>query len=273
MTVRRRRYGRSGFGYTADDGHGGEEFVKFPGVTKILAMMPRDALINWAAEATADYAINNWHDLETVPWADRLKRLYGARYQISNPAAHRGTEVHKYAEPAIEGETINMDEVPQELRGYVEAYLGFCDTIEPAPLEGGTELVVASRTHRYCGTADLVADLPDVICDRELIPAGRWLLELKTTGKGIYPESALQACAYSRADVFVHPDNPEDERPMDWLKIEHCGAVWIKSDDWELRPLDTGPEVWETFLQLRRLYDLDDSGGLRAWVSSPATVR
>jgi hypothetical protein len=249
MTVKRRRVGKTGHGYTVD----GE---KVPGVTRILDLLPKDALIKWAAESTGKYAINNWESLSALPPADRLDLLFGARFEKSDPAAKRGTQVHRLAEPAIRGEAINMDAVPVELRGYVEAYLDFCDTIDPKPLQNGTELVVANRTHRYCGTADLVADLPALAYDGEVIPACRWLLDLKTSPKSVvWPESALQACAYENAEVFVDPDEPDDERKVEWLQIERCGVVHIGPTDWALHPLDTGPEVWEFFLHLRWLYD------------------
>ena len=260
MTVKRRRYGRSGHGYTVDG-------AKVPGVTTILGFLPKDNLIKWAAESTADYAVNNWETLSGVPWADRLKTLYGARFEKSQPAAKRGTEVHRLAEPAIRGEAIDMDAAPPELRGYLEAYLDFCDAINPKPLENGTELVVANRTHRYCGTADLVADLPSVTWENVVIPAGRWLLELKTS-KGVWPESALQACAYEHSEVFVDPEAPDDERRTEWLGIEHCGVVHIGPDAWMLHPVETGAEVWEFFLHLRWLHDRQES--MKSWVGDGA---
>jgi len=263
MAVKRRRYGKSGWGYTVDG-------VSVPGVTKILGMMPKDALIKWAAESTGDYAINNWERLSAVPYADRLKELYGARFQISDPAAKRGTEVHGLAQALAEAPPGMAIPVPPELTGYVEQYRAFLDTMEVSPLKDGTELIVYSYQHRYCGTADLVADLPAVACDGEVIPAGRWLLDLKTSGKGIYPESALQTCAYKNADIFVGRDDPGTERPMDWLQIEHCGAVWIKSDDWQFRPLDTGPATWELFKTLRWMYDQQEP--MKSWVGGNASV-
>ena len=214
--IKRRRYGKSGWGYTVD----GE---RAPGVTKILGMLPKDNLIKWAAESTGDYALNNWDRLSTIPYADRLKLLYRARYEISDPAAKRGTEVHRLAQAVAEAPPGVEVPVPEELHGYVEQYREFLDTMEVAPLRGATELVVASRTHRYCGSTDLVADLGAVSCDGEIIPPGRWLLDLKTSGKGIYPESALQTCAYKNADVFIDPADPENERPMSGSRSSTAG--------------------------------------------------
>jgi hypothetical protein len=264
MTIKRRRYGRTGFGYKID----GESV---PGVTKVLGMMPRDNLIKWAAESTADYTLNHWDELAQMPYADRLKAMYGSRFLITQPAAKRGTEVHAFAAQLAE-EELDWSLVPPELRGHVEACADWLDSMDVAALENGSELVVASREHLYCGSADLVADLAALRCDRELIPPCRWLVEVKTTAKGPFPESALQATAYQHADVYVHPDYPDAEQPMSLLGIERCGVLQLASDDWAFYPVDTGPDVWETFLRLRWLFDQEDSGAMRGWVGTPAEV-
>lgn len=279
----RRRYGRSGHGYTLD----GE---KQPGVTTILGKtLPKDGLIDWAARTGADEAINNWAELAELPLMARHERIRYARNHQRDAAAHRGTEVHRLAaqlaelengpepdadalELELDGELLAPDrpgiEVPDELAGHLESYRDWLDRFHVAPLTNGSELVVASRTHRYCGTADLVADLGDLYSDGELIRACRWLLELKTTSSGVYPESALQATAYRRAEVYVHPAEPEAEQPMEALGIVRAGVVWIKADGCELHPVDTTDSAWEFFLRLRWLYDHQDEKD--GWIGSAA---
>ena len=51
-------------------------------------------------------------------------------------------------------------------------------------------------------------------------------------------------------------------------KIARCGVVWIKSDTCELRPVDTGDDVWEFFSHLRWLYDRQDD--MPGWIGSSA---
>jgi hypothetical protein len=258
MTVRRRKYGR-GHAYYADD-------VKLPGVTTIIGdTMPKGALVEWSARKAADEVIDYWEELAALLPSQRHARVQSAHRRDRDAAAKRGTEIHTLAERLAQGETVTP---PEEIAGHVEAYTDFLDAIGPVPLLGGTELVVASRAHRYCGTVDLVADLPAVAIGVELLPACRWLLELKSTRSGIWPESALQASAYTNADVFVDPADPEHERPMSWLGVQRCGVVWIRSDSWELRPVDTGPATWDYFLHLRWLYDhRDDKDG---WIGGTA---
>jgi hypothetical protein len=264
MTVKRRKFG-TGHAYYVD----GE---KVPGVTTVLGDTVPKNLTDWAARCAADHAIDYWPELEQLRPSERHKRLHYAYRDERDAAARRGTEVHRLAEQ------LNNDEeviVPEELAGHVEAYRDFLDTIEPRPLQGGTELVVANRTHRYCGSVDLIADLPAVSVARELIRPCRWLLELKTTRSGVWPESALQACAYEHAEVFVDPADPDDERKMDWLQIVRCGVVWIRSDAWELRPVYTGDLAWSMFLRLREQYEqLEKTASGRGlpsgWIGDPA---
>lgn len=298
MTVKRRRVGVSGYSYTIDG-------TKAPGVTTVIGMVPKN-LTDWAARTAADYAIDHWSELEAVPLSKRQKLIAEAHRVTRDAAGKRGTEVHKLGEALVAGEPVP---VPVELAGHVEAYRDWLDAVEPKPVEGGTELLVASREHTYCGTGDLIADLPDVLAaDGEFIPACRWLLDLKTAASGVWPESALQLTGYRRADVFgvplswcqecdeqtrvrtgprggqskceeCHPDRAGfEERPMAWLGIKRCGVVWIKSDTCELHPVDTGDEVWEFFLRLRWLYDRMETTrtGLlmlpRGWIGPAASI-
>lgn len=254
MTVRRRKYG-TGHAYYADD-------VKLPGVTTIISKtMPKPALIDWAARKGADELIDYWDELVALRPSQRHSRIRTAHTRDRDAAGRRGTEIHRLAGALSEGESVTP---PEELAGHVDAYRDFLDTMGPVPLLGGTELVIANRTHSYCGTVDLVADLPSTVIGYEYIAPARWLLELKSTRSGIYPESALQSSAYFNGEVFVAPDDPETERPMKWLGIERCGVVWIRSDSWEFRPVDTGPATWDYFLHLRWLFDQADM--LSAWI-------
>jgi hypothetical protein len=263
MTIRRRKYG-SGYAYYFGTGAAS---VKIPSVTQITGMLPSKNLIDWAGTATAEYAVNHWASLSAMPAATRFKKLERGRYETTDPAKKRGTEVHRLGEALIWGDEDNPPEIPDELRGYVEAYADFLRVFRPKPV--ATELIVASRRHRFCGTADLVADMPDVLWEDAIIPASRWLLDLKTGEKGVYAEAALQLCGYEHADVFAADDGSEpDERPMAWLEIAHCGVVHLSSESWELRPVDTGPETWKTFRYLLWLQKRQDT--MRDWIGSPA---
>lgn len=255
MTIRRRKYG-TGHAYYVDE-------VKVPGVTTIIGDTTPKNLTDWAARSAADFAIDNWDELLAMRPSERHKALHYAYRNDRDKAGRRGTEVHRLAERLVAFEEVAK---PEELAGHIDSYLGFLDAMDPEPV--AVELVVVNRTLRYCGTADLVCDLGEVTAE-EVIPPCRWLLDLKTSRSGIWPETALQLTGYSRAESYLDPETGE-ERPMDSLKIDRCGAVHITADGWELRPVDTGEDVWEHFQRLRWLYDRLPE--MRAWIGPAVAV-
>ena len=264
MTIRRRKYG-SGYAYYFGTG---AESVKIPSVTQVTGMLPSKNLIDWAANATADYAIDHIRSLAAMCAGERtseaLNLLRRSRYEVTDPAKKRGTEVHKLAEALIAGDEVA---VPEELKGYVEAYVDFLNVIDPQPV--ATELIVASRRHRYCGTTDLIADLPAVEWEGEIIPPDRWMLDLKTGEKGVYAEAALQLCGYFHADIFAAQDGQDpDERPLSWLNVGRAGVVHLSSESWELRPVDVGKDTWTCFRYLLWMQKRNDT--MRDWIGSPA---
>lgn len=214
--VQRKQRGRNHF-YV--DGNG----QRIPGVTTILGNgVPKPALINWAGNTTAEFAVDHWDELGEYPIARRLKTLQDARYSVSDKAKKRGTEVHGYGERLVKGEKVTG--VPDELRGHVEAYVGFLDRYDVEPVL--VEAVVVSYKYGYAGTLDLIAWL-NTVDGRQL-----WLLDLKTNEKGIFGETALQLAGYRFAEFYVGPDGEELPMPA----VERTGAIHITSDDALLIP-------------------------------------
>lgn len=205
--------------------------ARIPGVTTILSDgMPKPALIAWAGNTTAEYAVNNWDDLSSKKVAERLKELKGARYAEKDRAAKRGTEVHALAERLTRGD---MVDVPEELAGHVESYVRFLEDWDPAPIL--TETTVYHRRFSYAGTLDLVAEL----CD------GRtWLLDVKTTRSGVYGETAYQLAAYRYADRYLDPVTGE---PRDMVPVDACGVIWVRADGYDLIPVRVDEQVLTEF--------------------------
>lgn len=225
MSIRRVNHGR--YHSYVDDVTG----EKIPGVTTIVGGgIPKDALVGWAANTTADYALDNWDRLAQLAPSARLKELKGARYAEKDAAARRGTQVHKLAQRLVAGEEVP---VPAGLEGHVQSYVRFLDEFDVEPVL--VEAVIVSHEHRYCGTLDLVADLLDIDD-----PAGgrvRWLLDVKTTRSGVYGETALQLAGYRYADAYLDDDGDEQDMPA----VDRCGAVWVRPDGYDLVPVEVGP--------------------------------
>jgi len=215
MTIKRRNHGR-GHSYTDTDT--GE---KIRSVTDICKGVPKH-LEKWAAETTANYAVDHWDELSLMLPTERLKAMYGARTRVLNAASSKGTKIHALASKLVAGDAVDM---PPGLEGYVLAYVDFLNDFEVEAIL--TEAVVVSHEHTYCGTLDLVAGLVE--------GGGKdytWLLDIKT-GNGVYGETALQLAGYRFADAWVDGAGTEHPMPI----VDKAGVVHLRSDGYELLPV------------------------------------
>lgn len=254
----RRNYG-SGHGYRIN----GE---RVPGVTSISSYIKGAGLINYTGRMVAEAAVNDWDALAELPPVTRYNALYDARWAERDAAANRGTEVHIIAgklNAAAEGEEVDF---PEELEGYVRSYQQWLDDFQPKIM--ASELVVANRTVRYCGTLDLIADLGELIeFGGWPIPPARWVVDVKTKRSGPFPEDALQLCGYFNAEVYVHPGD-RDEVPMAALALERAAVLWVRKDGYDFKPMEVGPIVWDYFRKLAAIYHQDESR--KEWVGATA---
>jgi hypothetical protein len=220
--IKRRNHGK-GHSYTDANG------IKVPGVTTIINGGVPKHLEKWAAEQTANYAVDNWDELAGVKPSTRLSRMMKARFDDRDTAAARGTKVHSLAEKLIRGEKVS---VPDELRGHVESCVRFMNEWDVEPVL--TEFTAISYTHGYAGTGDLVADLAhEVYLDR----TERWILDYKTSRSGVFGETALQLAGYRYADAWADADGVETEP----LEVDRAGVVHIRADGYSLVPVEAGP--------------------------------
>lgn len=217
--------------------------TRVPGVTTILGDgVPKPALINWAANATADAAVNRWDELADMPPAKRLDALRKARYEEKDAAANRGTVVHGYAERLVAGESV---EAPEALVGHVEAYARFLDEFRVEPVH--VEFSVASHRYGYAGTGDLIARL--AIPRRGVVLS---LCDVKTNRSGIFGETALQLAAYRYADVLITGTGPtQAEQPMP--DVDDTFAIHVRADGYSLVPVTADETTFRSFLYAQQV--------------------
>jgi hypothetical protein len=244
VSIQRRNHGKGHTYINTDTG------ARVPGVTTILdGGIPKKALINWAANATAEYAVDNWLRLTDLAPSARMKELQGARYAVSDAAANKGTQVHKLAERLVHGDKVA---VPAGLEGHVESYVAFLDEFDVQPLY--VERTVWSPEHNYCGTFDLIAQLLDPD-DPEPDPALRqrniYLLDIKTNRSGIFGETALQLAAYRYAEILVGEGGDDEPMPA----VDLTGAVHVRADGYDLIPAQAGETEFRRFLYAQQIAD------------------
>ncbi|GAA2361057.1 hypothetical protein Cme02nite_38600 [Catellatospora methionotrophica] len=228
--------------------------IKVDGVTTLIgAGLPKPALVNWAARKVAEFVADNLDKVDEWRAMSRdelVRTLKVIPEQVRNTAGKRGTDVHDYAEHLVKGEEVEYEE---HLAGHVEAYIKFLDEWQVRPVL--VERWVGSRSFRYGGTTDLVADVitPWAITPEhcpwlaETIPAGtplRVIFDPKTSRSGLWPEVAYQLAAYWHADFYMDGDT---EIPMASLGIQHAAAVHVRADGYDVHFVDAGPETFKTF--------------------------
>jgi hypothetical protein len=175
-----------------------------PGVTTLLGGgIPKPALMYWAANTAAQYAIDH-------PGAsyDEIRKAHTVE---RDTAGIRGTAVHDLAEQLVHGEAV---EVPEELAPYVDGYLRFLDDWGIVPVL--TEKVIGSRRDWYAGRFDLIATSP------HLHNGAPVMIDLKTSS-GVYGETALQCAAYSLAEFWQDDDG--DEQPLPQIVASYVAHV------------------------------------------------
>jgi hypothetical protein len=217
------------------DGH------KVPSVTQLMDQLGKPALVQWAANMAADYATDNWDNLQQANPSERRKRIASAHRANRDRAAAQGTAVHALAELLITGQPID---VPEQISGYVGGLArwlertGVVVTVSEAKVwtDHDPELGLTG----YAGTFDAIVKHPR---------HGLGLVDWKT-GSGIYGNMGLQLAGYRAADNIVLEG---EDRPMP--RVEWVGAVHIQPDMSELHilPEDQARAAADRFTILRLL--------------------
>lgn len=210
-----------------------------PGVTTILGVLDKPAIPRWAARSVAEYVADNpagVEELRRLGRSSMVDALRGIPWGRRDQAADRGTTFHALAERIANGEEVD---VPESQVPLVENALAFMEDYAIEPIL--TEAAVASREHHYAGTLDLIADSR----------VGRAIFDWKS-GKAIYPRFALQLAAYAFADFHGLRG---DEHPIP--AVEAAYGVHIRADGYDLIPLRLNRDVFEEFLAVRRVFDIN----------------
>lgn len=221
-----------------------------PSITNIIGMLDKPALRYWYAKECANYAADNREKLATLnrDEAYTLVRNAPNAYTSESPASI-GNQVHAWIERFVKGEPPSHDELmgaSRTARGMWQAFTKVRNEYEKRGLEFiATEFTVWSDTHGYAGTADLHLRIDgfDTLVDTK-------------TGKGIYPETAMQLAAIANADVILTPDGSERPVPsFDRYAILHLrpGQGW--HGEGTLAPVEKIDEAFASFLGLKAAFD------------------
>lgn len=220
-----------------------------PSVTGIIKSLDRSGpLIGWAKREVAAAAVRNLPMLmEMVKTGGKEPAeawLRGLPDYQRDTAADLGQRVHHIADQINRGEQ-PADLITPELdaRPYITAYQAFLRHMQPRFIL--TEALVCNLTDNYGGALDsaIAVELPG-----ENVAA---LLDIKT-GRGVYPETALQFSGYANAEFTATPDDPTPQALPDFKRF---GVIWLQPDaTWTLVPYEVGPAEWSAFLACLALH-------------------
>ena len=231
-TTYRRRYG-NGHSYTLDG------VPKIKGVTTMMKGLggPPES---YFTTYTAGYAVDNWDRLAELPPSVRLAEIGDATKARFKEAAVRGTAVHKLAEPLSHGEKVD---VPDHLRGRVEACVQFLDDYQAEPII--TESALFSRKHKHAGSADIFmwVTLPS---GKRIRVLGDW----KTNAKGPWGSVAFQFAGYRYSDFMLDGDGGKTSSEVAVPEVDECWAVWLRDDGYDVIPMHVTPEVYRELLYI-----------------------
>ena len=155
-----------------------------PGVTSILQVIGKPALVPWAAGMASDHWLHAVKSGRT-DYAALHKEGKNAHRKKASDAADIGKNVHYYAECVFKKQDVPNLETDQAKRG-IEAFHKWMDAHHIKVL--ASERRVFSQEHYYAGTCDFVAEIDGVMGVGDI-----------KTSSGIYPEMRLQTAAYQHA--------------------------------------------------------------------------
>jgi hypothetical protein len=159
-----------------------------PGVTGILGVINKPALVPWAVKMCGEYLAKTLKpgtqldEVEIARLVTDMKRRYR---DVTAEAADIGTHVHRWAEQHAKGENPPWPVNPQ-VRSGVEAYCAWLEAHHVEPIF--VERKIYSQGYQYAGTVDLVAKIDGRLC----------VADFKTSS-GLYDEMRLQLAAYQHA--------------------------------------------------------------------------
>lgn len=215
----------------------GESFFS---VTTILGAMPKPALVPWAARTVAEGAVEavkagTLQAMITQSDQAAVQFLKALPYSSRDKSADAGKVIHKVIEARILG--VEHPPVPIQLRPQLDTFERF--TAEYQPVWEASELTVYNRAEAYAGTFDAIA-----------VIGGRRLMVDVKTGKGVYPEHALQLAAYRRGEFIGAPDGTEVPMP----EVDGACVLHLRPRSYRLIEVETTDDVYRTFLHCREIF-------------------
>jgi len=219
-----------------------------PGVSSIVDMMPKGALVPWAARMAAEYVVGNMDEVaDMLAEKDGEKKaiswIKGASSRFSSKAAQEGTAVHHYTEEVARAVMNNTkpkaDRMPTGILPYLKQYVKFFKEfdVEPVMLEN----VIWDDEVGFAGRFDMVCRLRAI--DNALV-----IVDTKSGASGVWESVSLQQTAYAYAPLWW---DEETDTMKEMPEIARTYALWLRPHGFALIPVDSTEAEWAQFRRLR----------------------
>lgn len=252
-------------------------------VTSVIGVIHKPALTSWAAKLAGERAVqqeNEWHSIATETtgvlldkwsrkkkhagsspsdpemgeliakgdeaarkWISRAPKEYMEYRQILGSAVHYACETDFNMDDSKMRWFVEQvgDETP--IRKMYQQYREFISDNDVRIV--AQEMTVASLTHGYAGTLDLIIEMN----------GKRYLADIKT-GSGVYASTALQLAAYRYAEYQVTDEGSLAEyRP----EVEGAVVIHLKPMSYRVVEFRCDEPVFDVFLKAKELKEWDDS--------------
>lgn len=215
----------------------------FWSVTTVLDALPKPALMYWAAKLVAEFSVDNLDTLKSLDRTAAVQLAKGAPNRDRDKKADVGTAVHEAVEALILDKP--LPDWDATVAKHMDQFLQFVKDFD-VHFEA-SEAQVFNRTERYAGTFDFTAVIPKL---PSLGYAGPKCLGDVKTGKGIYPEVALQLSAYANGEFIGLPNGTEIEMPI----FDVGAALHLRPNKYALVPVRIDEEVFLAFKYVREVW-------------------
>jgi len=192
------------------------------GVTSIVSVISKPALIYWAVNQCIDNLKSIWEagkSYDEIEILDILETAKNIHTEKKNQAATIGDLAHKWIEEYIKAKIENKDfpELPvnEQLQNSIEAFLKWEKDNKVEWLEN--EKKIYSEQYDYAGTLDAEAKVNDELA----------VIDFKTSN-GIYDEYLLQVAAYVQARK---EETGQDYKKAYIVRIGKDGELEVKELD------------------------------------------
>jgi hypothetical protein len=186
-----------------------------PSVTTILRVLDKPALSSWYKRQVAEAAVLRYDEWKEQPAQEAVRWLMSMPDGTRDNAAAKGTAIHGLVDLAgrQQGGAVALPVSPEYLEA-MNAFAGFLGSVGGPTAIVSSEKAILNLSEGYAGTFDLLMQIPNNLYVPSVTPPRKyaegsdlWLIDVKT-GKGVYPDYALQLAAYGMAEHIALPNDP-----------------------------------------------------------------